>query len=514
MIRRRSRRRELRAAAIGVLLVVAFTVAVFTKDNPFADHHEVQAVFSTAATLSEGSEVRIGGQRVGEVTAIGPGPSPATSQVTMRIDDREPAIRTDAELAVQPRLALEGNSYVRVSPGSPDRPELEEGATIPRAQTSVAVQLDQAISTFDQPARSALADTIRELGDGLGTTPPSPRAPRPGYAELQDAARELERALPPMAVAARAARGERPGDLRRAVRTTGEVTGQLAQDPAALDGLVRHYATVSRTLASRDAALRRTLAGFAATLADAPGDLRDIDAALPALTRFAGELRPALRAAPPALSALGGAAREVTRATRPGELPALLERTGPLVRAVPVLERRLGAVLPQVEAIGRCLTSTVVPALDGKIQDGHLTTGGTVWQEALWMASSLAGAASAFDANGGTLRLGVTESEQAIGINTGSGPLGRLSGLSPDGDVGMNPTWLGYGVYPAMRPDVPCQDQQLPDYGARRRPGAPAAFRDAGKATPRRMTQDRLEALLRQLRSPKTLLKQAVEATR
>jgi phospholipid/cholesterol/gamma-HCH transport system substrate-binding protein len=508
-----TRSRELRSAAIGLALIVLVTVGVFTKSNPFADRFEVSAVFSTAATLSHGSEVRIGGHRIGEVTRIEPGPTPATSRVTMRIDDRSPAIRTDAHMSLQPRLALEGNGYIRVQPGSPSRPALAEGGQIPRAQTSVAVQLDQAISTFDAPTRSALTDSIKELGGGLGDRPPSPRTPRPGYKELRDAVRELKDALPPVAVASRAVRGVRPGDLRRALHNTGEVTEQLADDPGALSGIVDHYATVSRTLAGRDAALRRALAELAALTSQAPGDLRDIDAALPALTRFADDLRPALRATPPALKALGGAAREVRRIARPSELPAFLDRTGPLTKAVPVLERRLGAVLPQVTSIGRCLTNTVVPALNGKIDDGHLTTGGTVWQEALWMASSLAGAASAFDANGGTLRLGVTESEQAVGINTGSGPLGRLAGLAPDGDVGMNPTWLGYGIHPASRPDVPCQDQKLPDYGARRRSGPPASFRGLGKATPQPMTQPRLDSLLQQMKDSKTMLKQALEAT-
>jgi len=510
--RRHTRSRELRAALLGAALILVATVAVFTKSNPFSRPYEIRGVFSTTAQLRPGSDVRIGGQRIGKVSAITRGPTPRTSLVTMQIDDREPAIRSDAELSLQPRLVLEGNAFIRVEPGTPTAPELERDATIPLRQTSVAVQLDQAISMFDAPTRAALRDVTREFAGGLGSQPASPRAPRPGYQELRGAVHELDRSLGTFAVAARATRGEKPGDLRAAGHGASDVTAQLAEDPAALGGIIDRYARVSRSLAERDQALQATLRGFAHTFAVAPAQLRAIDAGLPELTRFARVLDPALRAAPAALRALSGAARQIRLIARDPELPRLLTRLRPVTSNLPVLERRLRSVLPQVTAIGRCLTTTVVPALNGKIDDGHLSTGRPVWQEALHMAASLAGAASGFDANGGTLRLGVTESEQAIGINTGSGPLGMLSGLAPDGDVGINPTWLGYGVYPATRPDQPCAKQKLPDYQARRRPGMPRAFKGLGRVTPRAASAATVRPLLKQLTDRKLLLRQALEA--
>lgn len=505
---RATRRAELRAAAIAAAIVVLATFAVFFKGNPFADPYEVRGVFSTAAQLHPGSDVRIGGQRIGEVSSIERGPG-HTSLVTMKIDEDRPAIRSDAQLSLQPRLALEGNAYIRVEPGTPGAPRLARGGTVPLAQTSVAVQLDQAISMFDAPTREGFADVIEEFGGALGSRPASPRTPRPGYAELRGAVREFDRSLGTISVAARAVRGQRPGDLRSAVRATGDVTGQLAADPAALAGIVRSYATVSRALAERDRALQSTLGELARTLGSAPRQLRAIDAALPSLDRFARVLTPALRTAPPALRALAATARQVRLVARPGELPRLLSRLRPVTSSLPVLERRLRSVLPQVTDIGRCLSRTVVPALNRQIDDGHLSTHRPVWQEALHMAASLAGAASGFDANGGTLRLGVTESEQAIGINTGTGPLAGLSGLAPDGDVGMNPTWLGYGVYPASRPDAPCDEQAQPDYNARKRPGMPKAFTSRRIAPVRRPDPAQLRRLLKQIGDPETLLRQA-----
>ncbi len=507
--RRAGRAAELRAALIAAALIVAGTLVVFTKSNPLANPYEVRGVFSTSATLRPGSEVRIGGLRVGKVTAIDRGPVVRTSLVTMRIDERQPELRVDARLSLQPRLALEGNGYIRVEPGSPTTAVLSRGGTIPLRQTSVAVQVDQAITMFDGPTREGFADVIATFGRGLGSEPPSRRTPRPGYEELRGAADEFARSLGTIATAARAVRGRNPGDLRAAGQGTGEVTAQLAQDPDALAGLLTNFATVGGALASRDGELEASLRGLASTMTRAPGQLRRVDSALPALERFADVLKPALRSAPPALRALTATAREVRLVSRPAELPGLMTRLQPVTSSLPVLERRLGAVLPQVTAIGRCLHRTVVPALNMKIDDGALSTDRPVWQEALHMAASLAGAASGFDANGGTLRLGVTESEQAIGINTGSGPLGRLSGLAPDGDVGLNPTWLGYNVYPAARPDQPCAEQRLPDYNARKRPGMPTAFRSRGKVEPKPPSATQIRRLLKQIRDPKVLLRQA-----
>lgn len=508
---RNARSRELRAAGIAIALIVIATVIVFTKSNPFTSTYEIRGVFSSAAQLHRGSEVRIGGQRIGKVTAIDHGPTAATSLVTMDIDDRHPEIRTDARLSIQPRLALEGNGYVRVEPGTPAASALPRGGTVPLTHTSVAVQFDQVLTMLDAPTRTAFNDLVKEFAGGLGSKPASPRTPRPGYVELRGAVREFDRSLATITTAAKATRGVHRGDLRRAARGTSSVAGQLASSPAALSGIVANYAKLSSTLARHDAALAATLRGLSQTFASAPGQLRTIAGALPSVTRFASVLTPALRAAPPALRRLTQTSRQIRLIAQPNELPDLITKLRPLTKSLPVLERRLKSVLPQVTSIGQCLTNTVVPALNEKIDDGALSTGYPLWQEALHMASSLAGAASGFDANGGTLRLGVTESEQAVGINIGTGPLGQLSGLSPDGDVGMNPTWLGYGIYPVARPDQPCSQQKLPDFNARKRPGRPTAFQNPRHVTPKTPTAGEIKKLLKQVQDPGTLLRQALK---
>jgi hypothetical protein len=281
---------------------------------------------------------------------------------------------------------------------------------------------------------------------------------------------------------------------------------QLAADPAALGAIVDDYAQVSAVLAAHDDRLASGIRELARTLAQAPDRLRRIDAALPALRAFARALDPTLAAAPPALRALTRAATEVRGLTGARALPRLLTRLHPLLAETPRFERRLTAVLPQASAIGRCMTKTLVPALNTHIDDGALSTHRPVWQDALHMGSALAGAASAFDANGGTLRLGVSESEQAVGINFGDS-LGTVAGLLPTGQTGLNPTWLGFGVQPPWRPDAPCDEQQVPDFSARRQPGMPHGFRRLGRAAVTPAQPRTLRRLLDQL-TPEKLLRQ------
>jgi phospholipid/cholesterol/gamma-HCH transport system substrate-binding protein len=500
------RGRELRAAALAAALIIAGTAFVFTKRNPFAETHRIEGVFVSAAQLRPGSEVRIGGRKIGVVNEISRGPG-HSSLVGMDLDSGAPAIRRDAHLTLRPRLALEGNAYIDVQPGTPRAPVLATGGRVPLNQTAVSVQLDQVIDIFDAPTRGGFQDAVKEFGDALGTRPPSSRTPQAGYVELRSATGELSRSLRTFATAARAVDGQRPGDLRSAVQGTGAMTEQLGRDPQALAGIVSSYARLSGALASRDRQLSASLRGFAVTLGEAPTRLRVIDGALPAVTRFADALRPALQSAPPALRALTTTAMQVRRLAARGELPRLLTRLAPLTAELPVLQRRLSAALPQARDIGACLVRTVVPALNKQIDDGALSTHRPVWQDALHMASNTSGAASAFEANGGTLRLGVTESEQAVKNDLGS-HLGTAAGFLPTGETGINPTWLGYGVEPPWRPDARCADQQLPDYSARRKPGRPDLLKNFSPASGR-PSAGLLRKLLGQL-DQRSLLRQVV----
>ena len=96
--------------------------------------------------------MRVAGVNVGKVTGVGhveDGKQAAI--VTMRIDKKGLPIHRDATFKIRPRIFLEGNFFVDVSPGSPSAPALGDGDRVPINQTSAPVQLDQVLGALQAP---------------------------------------------------------------------------------------------------------------------------------------------------------------------------------------------------------------------------------------------------------------------------------------------------------------------------------------------------------------------------
>jgi phospholipid/cholesterol/gamma-HCH transport system substrate-binding protein len=445
-----------RAGLVALLAFAAITIAVFVRQNPLGTPYELRAEFSSTSQLRTGSEVRTAGVQIGEVSSIDGGPH-GSAVVTMTIDNRGRPVHADATATVEPRLILEGNGYVALDPGTPSAPELQSGSTIPQAQTSIAVQLDQALDTFDLQTRRSLTSSVRTLATGLAA---------PGYGGLRRSVRELAGALGSVTAVAHAARGTAAGDLTDAIGSTRDVAGQLASDPAVLGDLVTSYADVSRVLAA-DRRIAPTVRSLDDLLRSAPVSLQALRGALPALTDFSNALRPALRRAPGALTATSALLDQVSALVAPAELPALLRALDPVLGGLPELERRLGALFGYSTPVTDCIATHVVPTLEMKINDGPNTTGDPVYLDALHMFAGLTALSSAVDGNGGTVRLGVANATGIVDqLLPGVGSVvGRATGA-----LGVSPTWLGPSTSPDYRPDAPCAAQPLPDLGARSGP--------------------------------------------
>jgi virulence factor Mce-like protein len=458
-------RTYLRALGVGVLALVLVCVWAFSDGLPFGHHFEVKAVVPSAMQMHAGDPVRVAGLQVGEVTGVSGGPG-GTATLHLRLDADRADARSDATLTIKPRLFFEGNNYVLLHPGTPSAARLTDGATIPLERTAVSVQFDQVLSTFTAATRRSFKRMFGQLSQGFSGPAAAPSAS--GAAGMRDAAVQLDATLNSAARAALAARGQRPGDLHGAVESTAATTGQLARDPRALADLVTNYNRVFAAFADRDRRLGAGLRELAATFAQAPRQLRAIDGSLPAVTRFATVLRPALRAAPPPLRAADRLVGQLGAITKRRELPALLDELGPTTKRLPALERQIAAHLaPLISEMNGCLGGNVVPALEQKINDGPLSTNTPVWLEFLHLLTALAGASPNFDGNGTTIRLGITESELAL-----SGTVPNLGQVIGRGQIeGLNPAALAPGATPPWRPDAACPDSGLPDLNARKNPG-------------------------------------------
>ncbi|MCW2983852.1 MAG: Long-chain-fatty-acid--CoA ligase [Conexibacter sp.] len=498
-------RRQLKAAAIAILLLGVATYLAFQRELPFRHHYRVHAIFTSAGNLKPGDPVRIGGLDVGRVVGTQAAPR-GRARVTLRIDRSRDLLRADARLTLRPRLPFEGNDYIVLEPGSPAAPPLRDGATIAQGHTSVSVQLDQVLSVLDHPVRSALSSTVRGMSKGLG----GPAGRSSGREALRRATRDLDASLLDVRRAAGAFRGARPGDLGRALRSTGELTAQLAEDPQALAGLVTDYNRVFSTLAASEAVLGDDVRALAQITRTAPPMLRRIDRALPAVERLARDARPTLAALPDALDAGTAALHQIGQIARAGELPRSLRLLRPVSADLPPLLGGLRPVASLATDLGSCVSSHVVPVLNTVLEDGPNSTGRPVWQDLVHAGTALSGGSPNFDGNGATIRLGTTESEVAMyDVLPG---VGQITGAANVG--GVRPVPLPSHALPPYRPDAPCAEQRLPDLTARSG-GPPGNLRRLPRHTPsdsvKRMAallgsaggrRQLLSELLAQLREP------------
>jgi phospholipid/cholesterol/gamma-HCH transport system substrate-binding protein len=174
-----------------VFALLTATVVWWTMRRTGIKH--VAANFASAVGVYVGSDVRVLGVRVGQITAVTPqGP---TVRVEMDID---PGVHVpmDAQ-AVVVAPSVVSDRYVQLTPAYTGGAEMPDGKVIPREKTATPVELDQIYASVDKLVTAlgpngankngaltdllnvgannlngngtALGDTIRQLGDAAGT---------------------------------------------------------------------------------------------------------------------------------------------------------------------------------------------------------------------------------------------------------------------------------------------------------------------------------------------------------
>lgn len=458
--------------AIGVvvaLIIASLSYLAFTKSLPFSSpDYELNAMFESSVTVRETAPVRIAGVNVGEVTAVtrkGDG-----AEVTFTVDADGRPIHDDATATLRPRLFLEGNLFVDLTPGSPSAPTLDAGDTLPVTQTAEFVQLDEILTALQQDDREALSKLLRGYSDALTREPTAaddatqdPDVHGKTAAEALNAAFGYGgRAGKGSAQVSEALRGTQPRDLERLLRGGGEVFSALAESEAQLRALISNFNTTAAAFAAESNALRETIVQLAGMAEEAEPALVKLNATFPPLRRFSRTLTPAmgelqgtidagfpwLRQTDPLLSdaELGGLARILRRST-----PDLVETT----------DAGIG-LLEQIDLLSRCTTDVLVPTGDTVIND-DFSTGVENYKEFFYGLAAQAGEGQGFDGNGTFLRVQpsgggvVAASENPKGgfldkrlfTHTISAPLGTQPVLPAE--------------LPPLRPDVPCHTNDPPD---------------------------------------------------
>jgi ABC-type transporter Mla subunit MlaD len=157
-------------SCFGILL---FLWVTFGGPTPFrAKPYEIKVPFNEATQLAEQSDVRISGVNVGKVQNIALAPNGRQALATVDIDDKFAPLPESTRAILRTKTLL-GETYVELTSGSRDGPELADGGTLPEANVAESAQLDEIFRTFDPETRAAFQSWMQEAavaisGQGQG----------------------------------------------------------------------------------------------------------------------------------------------------------------------------------------------------------------------------------------------------------------------------------------------------------------------------------------------------------
>jgi len=165
--------------ALVLVAAVAFLVFAYNKagQRSFSGGYPLTARFSSIDGLDTGSDVRIGGVKVGQVTDITIDPNTYLAMVKLSV---EPQIKIPADsVASISTEGLLGGKYVGLEPGVSDD-MLKPGALI--THTEASVSLEELIGKFMYSSGGSSSGGSSSGGSGGGTKPEGGPAPAPAPA--------------------------------------------------------------------------------------------------------------------------------------------------------------------------------------------------------------------------------------------------------------------------------------------------------------------------------------------
>jgi phospholipid/cholesterol/gamma-HCH transport system substrate-binding protein len=467
-----SRRRPRSPVAIGLIAAVVIVILLylgFTKDIPFTKPFEINATFQSANSIRPGSPVRIAGVDVGKVKEIKPQEGGDGAVVVMQIDDEGLPLHADATAKIRPRIFLEGNFFVDLTPGSPSAPTLDKGDTLKVTQTATPVQLDQVLTSLQGDTRQDLKDLLDQLDVALNSKPTRaqnrdlPRISRGQTAaeSFNDAYDDIPEAERSTAEVLDAFLGTEPGrDLARLIDGTARTTGALIQDEAALQSLITNFNATMAAFASESGNLRTSVRELPGTLESANRALASLNEAFPSTRAFAREILPGVRETPATIEAAFPWIRQARPLMADDELGGLAAQLAPASRDLAKLTNSAIELLPQTNLASRCATDVVLPTGNVVIED-EFTTGVENYKEFFYTLVALAGEGQNFDGNGMYVRFQTGGGSNTVSLGQeGVGP-GQLFGNNVAVPLGNRPFYPG--KKPPYKPNATCYKQKRPD---------------------------------------------------
>jgi len=466
--RRRTSRKPIPVALVVIAVALIATFLAVKKDIPFVNEpYVIKAAFKDSDGIKKGSPVRIAGVEVGRVRDVRPtSPGARSATLELAIKKSGQPIKVDATAKIRPRIFLEGNFFVDLSPGRPSSPELRAGGIIPLSQTANPVLFSDVLKALKADTRSDLRRTFAELygaqTNGAGQAFNS-------SLEYQPAAYKFS------AIVSEALLGEQPGDLGKYIRAQGVVAQALDANPQALMGLITNFNKTAGALAERQGALRAALRELPVTLRTALPTLTALNRSFPPVRAFAKAALPGIRSTGPTIDAALPLVKQLRGLVGPGELRGLSQdlrrSTPPLARfakeSVPLLE--------QLRQLASCTNEVLVPFGNETLEDKAFPANGRVFEELPKSLVGLAGESRSSDANGQWFKVLGAGGLETVALGNGlfGSTATKLEGVNPPAQIQR----------PPLRADAPCENQQIPDL--RSNPSAPPAAVNDQKDSPK-----------------------------
>ncbi len=315
---------------VGAVTVLAVIVAVFIAYTanaglPFVPTKQLNVDFADGSNLVVGNTVREGGYLIGLVSDMRPielSNGQVGAQVTLALNKSDGSVPVDSTATISPQSVL-GTKFVDLHKGSSPK-LISDGGTLPIAQTTVPVQLDDIFKTFNAPTRTEVQQGLVGIGDTLAGRGP----------DLNDTISSLPALF---------------SYLRPVSAYLADPGSELTRFLTTLNGFMGAVAPVAQTnarlftdMATTFAAIARDPNALVSTIAESPSTLAVSTASLKVQQPFLADLTTLGHAATPASATLGTSLPQINPAIEAGT--STLKRT-------PVLNANLQQVMGALKSL-------------------------------------------------------------------------------------------------------------------------------------------------------------------
>jgi phospholipid/cholesterol/gamma-HCH transport system substrate-binding protein len=335
-------------SCFGLLL---FLWSTFGGPIPFKpEGYRIKVPFQEATQLAVESDVRISNVSVGKVKKIElgeEGPNRDLAVATIELDDTVSPIPENTRAQLREKTLL-GETYVELTQGDRDGPTIPEGGSLPPAQVTPSVQLDEIFRAFDSRTRLAFQTWMEQAAVALTGRGADLSA---AIANLEPFAADANRVLRVLDTQENA--------VKQLVNNTGVVFEALSERRGQLRGLIENAGTVFATTARRNRDLRETFVALPTFLDESRLTLNRLDS-------FAANTNPLITQLHPAAQELSKTLRQVARVTPDfrGFFVGLRKVEKRSLTGLPALRRLLDDDLPPLLAQIQPFTQQLGPLVE------------------------------------------------------------------------------------------------------------------------------------------------------